>query len=415
MRKFLFTILAVSSLLACSRESDNKPRVLISTDIGGTDPDDNQSMTHLLQFSDMLDIEGLVSSPSYGGGSKSEILRMIDLYQKDGGKNTNRLRRITKQGRTGQAPLCGWGEPTEGSDWIVKCARKKDSRPLYVLVWGGLEDLAQALHDAPDIRSRIRVYWIGGPNKKWSADCYAYIAENFPDLWIIENNSSYRGFIFWGRRVSPFKEFWADYLRGRGALGDDFVHYYNGTIKMGDTPSVLYVLNYKRMDPSDPTIEHWGGKFCRIDHSARRIFDRPLSVNDTIPVFGVIEMHIQGPVKDIAPDEPCLTMTCVEQEWKGYYLGNGEYMVRYAPKAAGTLSYEIQGEGIEQSGEFTVTNLWPGPIHEDDWKLGPNWFSDLPDWNEFENGNQGANTVARWRDTALGFWAQRTAGAKFGL
>jgi hypothetical protein len=40
-----------------------KPRVLISTDIGGTDPDDNQSMVHLIMYSDLFNLEGLVSSP----------------------------------------------------------------------------------------------------------------------------------------------------------------------------------------------------------------------------------------------------------------------------------------------------------------------------------------------------------------
>ena len=29
-----------------------KPRILISTDIGGTDPDDNQSMAHFLMYND---------------------------------------------------------------------------------------------------------------------------------------------------------------------------------------------------------------------------------------------------------------------------------------------------------------------------------------------------------------------------
>lgn len=79
--------------------------------------------------------------------------------------------------------LCGYATPTEGSEWIVRCARRhaketetgKREAPLYVLVWGGLEDVAQALHDAPDIAQRIRVYWIGGPNKKWSVNAYVYI------------------------------------------------------------------------------------------------------------------------------------------------------------------------------------------------------------------------------------------------
>ena len=78
---------------------------------------------------------------------------------------------------------------------LPSCARKDDSRPLWVLVWGGLSDLAQALHDAPDIAERIRVYFIGGPNKG-GVNSYHYIAENFPELWMIEDNASYRGFIW---------------------------------------------------------------------------------------------------------------------------------------------------------------------------------------------------------------------------
>lgn len=31
-----------------------KPRILISTDIGGTDPDDNQSMAHFLMYSNLF-------------------------------------------------------------------------------------------------------------------------------------------------------------------------------------------------------------------------------------------------------------------------------------------------------------------------------------------------------------------------
>src|SRR5690606_655401 len=62
--------------------SGERPRVLVSTDIGGTDPDDFQSMVHLLVYADVLDIEGLVSSP-YGPGRKEHILEVIDCYARD--------------------------------------------------------------------------------------------------------------------------------------------------------------------------------------------------------------------------------------------------------------------------------------------------------------------------------------------
>ena len=111
----------------------NKHRILISTDIGGTDPDDNQSLTHLLMYNEKFDIEGLVSSPSYGDGSTSEIFRMIDLYEKDlpklekkllGFAKPDFLRSVTKQGRKGTAPFSGISQATKGSEWIIRCSKK---------------------------------------------------------------------------------------------------------------------------------------------------------------------------------------------------------------------------------------------------------------------------------------------------
>src|SRR5947209_6073939 len=61
--------LAWLALVACTanaQETDPlvgpRHRVLVSTDIGGTDPDDFQSLVHLLVYADHFDIEGLVSS-----------------------------------------------------------------------------------------------------------------------------------------------------------------------------------------------------------------------------------------------------------------------------------------------------------------------------------------------------------------
>ena len=59
-----------------------RQRVIVSTDIGGTDPDDFQSMVHLLVYADAFDLEGLISSP-YGPGRKEHILQVIDCYARD--------------------------------------------------------------------------------------------------------------------------------------------------------------------------------------------------------------------------------------------------------------------------------------------------------------------------------------------
>lgn len=62
-------IMEVASLIHCNSDEQKKlkPRVLISSDIGGTDPDDYQSMIQLLMYADLFQIKGLVASP-YGKG-----------------------------------------------------------------------------------------------------------------------------------------------------------------------------------------------------------------------------------------------------------------------------------------------------------------------------------------------------------
>jgi hypothetical protein len=404
-----------------------KPRILISTDIGGTDPDDNQSMTHFLMYSNRFNTEGLISSPSYGKGSKEEILRMIGLYEKDlpqlqkhekGFPSPDALRAISKQGRQGAAPFAGYTTATEGSNWIVKCARKKSRQPLWVLVWGGLDDLAQALHDAPDIRKNIKVYWIGGPNKKWSANSYAYIVANFPDLWFIENNSSYYGFFSNNGMPDSVKTttYYDRYIRGAGNMGSDFINYYGGNIKMGDTPSLLYMMDG---DPNNPFKESWGGSFEKFNHSPRIIFNRNTTLADTVTVCSVVEFHIKGPQLNIPPDSACFTLNVKagigEQKWAGYYLGKGDYVVRYAPKQSENLSYTITSSipGFsEQSGQLVVNNLWPGKLRKTDYPLGSTWYTDRSDPQLYDGKIQGGITTKKWRNEVLQDWAKRWAWLK---
>ena len=418
----LFSLLICSTALIAQQPVPVKPRILVSTDIGGTDPDDNQSMIHLLMYSDMFDIEGIVSSPSYGAGNKEQILRSIDLYEKDltklkkhgkGFPAPDYLRAVTKQGRRGGAPYLGYTNATEGSDWIIKCAKKESDRPLWALVWGGLDDLAQALHDAPEIQNKIKVYWIGGPNKKWSANSYSYIAQNFPDLWFIESNASYRGF-FSNTDVPDSlknKNYYNRYIRGLGNLGENFRNYYKGEIKMGDTPSVLYMMDG---DPNKPLRDNWGGSYEKLNRSSRIVYQRNTTIADTVTVYSVVEFHFKGPNANISVDSACFTMTVQagigEQKWDGFYLGNGNYAIKYAPKRTETLTYRITSDipGFpEQNGEFVVDNIWPGRPRPTDYKLGSNWYTDRADPELFDDIWQGAKTVLRWRNEALLDWAER--------
>jgi hypothetical protein len=62
--------------------------------------------------------------------------------------------------------------------------------------------------------------------------------------------------------------FVAQHVAGHGALGSFFVGKKADT-KMGDTPSLLYLL---RGDPDEPTAEHWGGAFVRPESDVRSTY-----------------------------------------------------------------------------------------------------------------------------------------------
>src|SRR5262245_45241427 len=83
-RRWLRGPVCLGIILATLHAADVRPRVVISTDIGGTDPDDFQSMVHLLVCADRFDLEGLISSP-YGPGRKEHILQVLDHYARDYG------------------------------------------------------------------------------------------------------------------------------------------------------------------------------------------------------------------------------------------------------------------------------------------------------------------------------------------
>jgi len=283
-----------------------------------------------------------------------------------------------------------------------------------VLVWGGLDDLAQALHDAPSIQNNIRVYWIGGPNKKWSVNSYAYIAENFPDLWFIEVNATY--YSFFSNSVVPDSVMTSDYydrfISGSGHLGKDFKNYYDGEVKMGDTPSLLYMMDG---DPANPIRESWGGSFDRISRTPRVVYDRVTTDLDTVAYCSIIEFHLQGPQIDLTPGTACFQMVTryknTEQQWPGYYLGNGHYAIKYAPKQAEVLSYRFTADipgFVFPEAKLVVDNLWPGKrMCKMDYNLGENWYTDKADPTLFDGNIQGGKTILKWRSNILRDWAGR--------
>ena len=255
-------------LAPVSAQAGPRPRVIVSTDIGGTDPDDFQSMVHFLALRRHVRRRGARLVPvrprparAHPRGHRQLRGRLPEPED----ATPTATRRPTRCGRSpsrarsrsGAGPA--FGRSTEGSDWIVARARRDDPRPLWVLVWGGIDDLAQALHDAPDILPKLRVYFIGGPNKMWSVNAYNYIEQHHPKLWMIEANATYRGWFTGGDQTGEWgnSAFVAAHVAGHGALGDYFATLLRGTIKMGDSPSVGYLLHGT---PEDPVAAGLGRK-----------------------------------------------------------------------------------------------------------------------------------------------------------
>lgn len=397
-----------------SAENVNRYRVLVSSDIGGTDPDDFQSMIHLFLYADTLDIEGLISSP-FGPGRKEHILQVIDQYEKDYPNlirysskypTADSLRHIAKQGAVDVATYLGFDKPTEGSEWIVKCARRDDPRPLYVLVWGGIEDLAQALHDAPDIMPKLRVYWVGGPNKKFSPDAYQYIADHFPKLWMIESNATYRGWFTGGDQTGEWSNtgFPEKYIAGRGAMGNFFMTQLSGKIKMGDTPSLAWLLNGDAENPSNPG---WGGQFVRAWDRPFYHFDRMTTEADSVQEFAILDLAL--PVKGELPEKPEAFLKVDNQSLVGYFSGDGFVRFRYSPKSVNSFRFEIVSNMAELNGlTGGIRSYLPSPdLAKNPSEKYPNWWTDDPSPEFMEEGHIGIKTVNCWRKEFLRDFAKR--------
>ncbi|MFW5743405.1 MAG: nucleoside hydrolase-like domain-containing protein [Spirochaetota bacterium] len=276
-------------------------RVLVSTDLGG-DPDDTQSLIHLLHYSDILEIEGIVSTAGPGSEPRveeiDEWVRRVDLdYLRDRGfpelaSEADVLSLLRQGAVAARAP--GPDGATDGSRLIVERAMAPDprglDRPLWVLMWGSMTDLAQALYDEPAIATRIRVNAIGSSNtvNDPSSRDFVYdgMADRWPELWWIEDgvlpklsHDTFRGYYQGGEQGGIWGNvaFVEEVIRGKGTtsrdrfgerLGDAMpvATWPAGTLKEGDTPTFTYLLSPVVGgvgDVDDPTAESWGGTFGR--------------------------------------------------------------------------------------------------------------------------------------------------------
>lgn len=418
LRRLLF--IGVFGAWWLSYAESARPRVIVSTDIGGTDFDDFQSLVHLLVYADAVDLEGMIASPwGEDRDRKRHLLALVDLYAHDYPNLVThsprypapeRLRSLCKQGGLDAAGLSGVGSRTEGSDWIISCAKRDDPRPLWLLVWGGIDDVAQALHDDPSITAKLRVYWIGGPNKKWSTTAYDYLAREHRTLWIIEANSTYRGWFVGGDQSGDLGNaaFVDRFVKGRGALGDYFVTI-APQVKMGYSPSFAYVLGAA---PENPSMGSWGGRFVRAWERLHYVFNVAPGKADVVETFSLVELVCRP--EGNAPTDVRATLVIDRQEFTGFACVDGTWRFLFSPKEAKSWSYQIASNhpGLNgQSGAFTSRNPDPERTRQPA-ASHPHWWTDDPSPELGEGPHQGAKSVNRWRADFLDDFARRLERAR---
>lgn len=307
MTRLALTLLAPLLLAAADR-----PRVVVLTDIssltsGVREPDDGQSLIRLLLFANEFDIEGLIASSNMGHGQtvRPELIHQaIDAYEK---VHPNlllhdkrypppaALHAVVKAGQPIAGPKVpyadsvGEGKDTPASDWILRAAARPDPRPLWILIWGGSADLAQALSrlratrpaaEQQRIIARLRVHSIYDQDSTG-----AIIKRDWPALFYITRNHGVRG-MYRGGDTSLVSSEWVDanITASHGPLGALYPNYDGGDIwsgklgrvrgiKEGDTPSFLFLIPNGLNNPARPELGGWGGRMVSEDAARLRWID----------------------------------------------------------------------------------------------------------------------------------------------
>lgn len=297
LRFLLAALLVFSASVLHAATLAERPRLFITTDIGG-DPDDQQSLVRLLVYANEFEIEGLVASAAGTPGelkvavTKPELIRAaIAAY----GEVLPKLRRHADRWPTAEALLAvvktgnpqrgrehiGEGHDTEGSRWIIaRVDAGIPERPLNIAVWGGQTDLAQALWRVKKDRgadgfakfiARFRVFDISDQDH-----IAEWIQAEFPGMFYLlakapanrdRREGTYRGMYLTGDESLTSRAWVEENVLKRGPLGALYptktwtAPNPHGCLKEGDTPSWFFFLPLGGNDPRDPTKPGWGGQY----------------------------------------------------------------------------------------------------------------------------------------------------------
>jgi hypothetical protein len=266
-----------------------RPRVIVLSDIGN-EPDDSESLVRFLLYTDSFDVEGLVATTSVWQRDRVQPQLMrerIDAYEKVRPSllrhsptypTADALRAVLRSGQPsyGMAGV-GKGRDSAASQLIIQSVDRADKRPVWVLVWGGALDLAQALWHVRATRSPAQVQAFLGKLRVYSIsdqdDAGPWARQNFPSLfWIASihgwgqyNLATWAGISSdrrnpeqWPDREVVTDPWLSQHIR-RGPLGA--LYPLPEFIMEGDTPSFLHLIPNGLGDPERPDYGGWGGRY----------------------------------------------------------------------------------------------------------------------------------------------------------
>ena len=247
--------------------------IWVTTDIGGSDPDDYQSMIHLMHvymsqimgFSGgpisstdpNLDFRGITAGAPRGKRSAAiEVINaaITDCPNSEMAQHFHLLRYSTYKGGKKAAKTLA----SESNLHIP-------SNPLVILVWGACTDLAQAIK-AGLVEENCFAYIIGSWNADQDRESYNFVASR-SKLRKILNNSTFRGMYLHPPAGLNNKKIITE-VGKFGALGklliekSQHINTGKGSLKAGDTPSLLWAMTHKNLDPTRPS---WGGRFRKVN------------------------------------------------------------------------------------------------------------------------------------------------------
>lgn len=306
-RSFVLLAVLAVSLGGIAAERLEKPRVIVLTDIEN-EPDDAMSLVRFLTYSNQWDVEGLVATTSVHQKKELAAWRIKEIVEAYGKVQPNLLKHeqgyptarylesVIKEGRPDYGMhAVGDGMDSEGSDWIISVVDREDSRPVWVLIWGGPNCLAQALWKVKETRpaqevdafvKKLRVYAISDQD-----DSGPWIRKTFKDLFYIVSPGYHKfggyhyatwsgisGDKFHGRFAGADYTIvdnpWLDKnIRCKGPLGAQYP--FMKFLMEGDTPTFLYLIDNGLGNPEHPEWGSWGGRYEFYQPRTERWFMEP--------------------------------------------------------------------------------------------------------------------------------------------